>query len=530
MLPLDSDPMKVDVSVKSNHKRSAVQVAATLCIAGIVVFFSTNLVSLASTTVVDWKVDMAEGDRRLESQDLDGAEACFRHALKDFKKDKSSSKDEIAGVMLALAQVLHRKGMIEEVLPLFKKAIHLLEKAHGKESAAIVPALILLADTFESEGDFKKAIKVYVRALAITEKTSGSASLTFADYQHRLGLATFENGQPRQAEDLYRSSLSIIMSQPDLPSTSLLELVLADYIDLFMKSPDVRKTLTSQFQRELLKDDLGDLQRTKGVAASSWNKEVAARLANQANTQAQKNGSSDPSSPIGSPYNSQSTGNPPSWSTSSTAFLKITSSDPAALEALNQQRIDFYERMIEIDVKTLGPDHPSVARDLYGLASIYLSSNKYDSAKPLLIRALSIYERAYDQNALLVKRTKNLLNLIDQEQSPPVEDSSPLGYLAGLPRVPLAAQTLGIALRMSYLAFLAYSFGRVGDAAKFYAWSVANTAASCGEESLLTASCLTDYGRVLRSAGKQSEAELMESSAQRIIRKSLSKQAALARP
>lgn len=464
---------------------------------------------------------MAEGDRRLENQDLPGAEDSYTHALKGVRKDRAASKDEIASCMLTLGQTMRRQGKFEEAWPLYKKALRLQQRAHGKESPVIVPTLILIADTLEGENEFKKAIKFYDRAMPIAAKTPGTNTLTYADYQHRLGLATFEMGQPRQAEELYKSSLTTLMGLRDLPNTTLLELVLADYIDLFMKSPDAHKTLTSQFQNELLKDNLQNLERTKGVAQSSWNREVSARLASQANSRAQAavgaNGSNSGATTSPIPGNGFD-------------LARIPSTDPAALEAINRQRIDFYERMIEIDIKTLGADHPSVARDLYGLASIYLSQNKYDAAKPLLARALSVYEKAYDQNALLVQRTKNLLNMIDQQQTPSPEDTGSLDYTIGLPVIPLAAQKLEIALRINYLAFLAYSYGRVADAATFYAWSVADTAASCGEESMLAATCLTDYGRVLRSSGKGADAERMEASAQRIIRRALARQAALAKP
>lgn len=468
---------------------------------------------------VDWKVEMAEGERRLENQDLARAETSFSQALKDVKRDKSSTKDEIAGCMIALGQVMRRQGKFEEVWPLYKKALRLQERAHGKESAVIVPTLVLMADTLEGEDEFKKSIKFYDRALAVSAKTIGTNTLTYADYQHRLGHVMYENGQVRQAEDLYRASLTTLMGLPELPSTTVLELVLADYIDLFMKSPDVHKTLASQFQRELLKDNLQNLERTKGVAQSSWNREVSARLANQANSQAQGLAVSSPAAATTSPIPGNGIN-----------LARIPSTDPVALEAINKQRIDFYERMIEIDIKTLGADHPSVARDLYGLAAIYLSQNKYDAAKPLLLRALSVYEKAYDQNALLVQRTRNLLNMIDRQQNPEAEDIGPLDYTAGLPRIPLAAQKLEIALRMNYLAFLAYSYGRVSDAATFYAWALADTAAASGEESMLAATCLTDYGRVLRSQGKGADAERMEAAAQRIIRRSMAKQAALAKP
>ncbi len=65
--------------------------------------------------------------------------------------------------------------------------------------------------------------------------------------------------------------------------------------------------------------------------------------------------------------------------------------------------------MVETDVQSLGPEHPSVARDLSGLAAVYLVQRKYDDAKPLLMRAMAIYRKVYTPDAILVRRTQGIV-------------------------------------------------------------------------------------------------------------------------
>lgn len=476
-----------------------------------------------------WKIHFAEGERLVEAQDLPGAEASFRQALHDARKDKSSSSDDIVHCMLSLGGVMQMQDEVYEVIPVYKKAVKMLERAHGKESMKVVPALMVFGDLYENEGDYRKAMKYYSRAVSITRKCQGADSLAVAEYEHRLARATFKAGLPRRAEELYFDALSIVMQQPALPSSAFVEQVLSDYIDLFRNSDYPEKILTSQFQKELLKDEIGELETTKGVTASTWNKEVSVRLADVQPAQTGAPGA------IPLPAGATAPGAMPAATENDiTAPPAIVPdrpmSDFAALEKINKQRVDFYERMIATDIDSLGASHPSVARDLSGLAAIYLTQKKYAEAKPLLERALAIYRQSYGVEALLVKRTQALLGLITQEKEPLSESNAWTEYLVGLPTIPLQAQKLEVAFRLNYLAFLCYCHGRINDAEKVYAWALAATSRSSGEQSLLVAASLTDYSRVLRSVGRTPEAERMERSAHSLLRRASARQAALSLP
>ncbi|PWT94338.1 MAG: hypothetical protein C5B53_13440, partial [Candidatus Melainabacteria bacterium] len=436
----------------------------------------------------EWKVLLAEGEGRLKTQELQAAEDCFRRAVQKVRQDKNSSADDVARCLKSLAGILQFENNTEDALPLYKNSLHTLERAHGKQSREIVPTLLSLGAVFEAEGEYRRAIKFYDRAVLISENLDGTDSLSNAECQYRLGRASFKAGSSALAETCYGQALTAIMHQSHLPSDLLLASLLSDYIDLLSKTAPERSTRPSNFQQQLLKDQITSVQRTKGTPAWTWDTAVSGKL------KTELRGEQGIKEKLSSPTSEDQ----------SKTTAPLTVSDFASLEALSQQRVDFYERMIAADIDSLGANHPSVARDLYGLASVYLAENKYEEAKPLLMRALDIYRRIYKTDTGPVRRLQSLLNLIAEEQNavPDLGDSG-RDYLAILPRIPLAAQNFEMALRLNYLALLCFSKDRLEAADKIYAWALAATALACGERSMLTANCLTDYGRLLRRLGRQ---------------------------
>ena len=71
-----------------------------------------------------------------------------------------------------------------------------------------------------------------------------------------------------------------------------------------------------------------------------------------------------------------------------------------------------YQRALKIDEKALGPDHPSVGRDLNNLAELYRSQGQYSQAEPLYQRALKIDEQALGPDHPYVANDLNNLSVM----------------------------------------------------------------------------------------------------------------------
>lgn len=467
----------------------------------------------------DWQLHMVEGKRQLEKQNFQCAEDSFKIALRRLKRAKAQP-DQICLCLQGLGNALLKQDKVEQALPVYKRALHLLRQTQKRSTSCLVPILTALGDIYEADGDYRHAVNAFSEALSIIKTDPGEKSLSLADCQHRLARAEFKAGRSEKAEELYQSCLTTIMLQSDLPSSDLLESVLTDYIDFFQKTAEQGRVSSSNFQKELLNDNLGRQGKSEGVDRSAWQKEVSAKMAYRANTEASQ------------PLSTTESARPLQLLYAPATELANPSASLAPLDGINRQRIEFYERMIATDIESLGGDHPSVARDLSGLASVYLSQKKYDKAKPLLERALEIYSTTYGADALLAKRTQALITLISQEEPGSNSDSSNSGaeYAIALPSIPLAARKLEIALKLNDLAFLCFSYGRVANAEYMYALALANTNLTCGSESALAACCLSDYGRVLRERGKLEDAQKAEKKASSILRTALFRQATLSLP
>ncbi|MCA9801386.1 MAG: tetratricopeptide repeat protein [Cyanobacteria bacterium HKST-UBA02] len=451
-----------------------------------------------------WRDELSEGNKYLKTREFEKAEDCFRLAVKD-ARDQIADPDDQAMCITSLADVIYAQDITAESVPLYKKALKILRKAHGKRGIEVVPAIINLAQVYEFEGDWHKADRLYQLALSVTVEHEGEQSAGAARCHHLLGRVKFEEEAPDLAEQEFFKSLEISMGLNSVKDEGELVDLLDDYTDVVRRSDRDAKILSSRFQKELLKDQVGLLRKKRGVPASNWSKEVTVRL-----------GTTDASEdkPVLRGIE------PPAQSGREIeADPDRTAPDKAALEKLNQQRIDFYKRMIAADINSLGKDHPSVARDLTGLASIYLSQRNYDEARPLLARALKIYETSYKGESGPVKETRLLLELISRENTG--EGATFTSYLDKLPTIPLAAQNLEVALRLSDLAFMCFSQGKTDTALKIYYWALASVAQSSGEQSLLAAASMADFTRVLRLAGHASEADEMKSNIKAILRRDL---------
>lgn len=462
-----------------------------------------------------WQLEMKEAKNLQKHRKYEEAETHYSKALDLVRKTAGHTRDDEVLCLNNLANILILQDQADDALPLYKKALALLKKEHGKKSILLVPAYFNVGSIYENEGVYHKALKYYLRANQIAEEVAGTNSMSFARCQHHIGLIKFKQVKFRDAESNYFASLNATLKQAELASSEFLVELLSDYIDLMRRTENEGKILKSKFQAELLHDNLDRLKQKRGVAGSYFSKRVSVELAD-------KKIAKSPS--ISSSSTKSNPASRPSFPSSQIAVNKKFD-DQVALQKINKQRIDFYERMIEVDIKSLGPDHPSVARDLSGLASVYLVKQEYDQAKPLLQRALKIYEKNYKSESVMIKQTKALLRLISAEEDPQTR-SVFTSYLSKLPPLPLAAQKIEVALRLNYLAFMLYCQGRISNSEVIYHWALSATARATGEDSLLSASSMADLSRLLRLRGRAKDAALYENNARAIWRQDLAERKA----
>ncbi len=450
-----------------------------------------------------WQTSIADGDRNLSLQKLLLAENCYRKALTEVERGPHTDEDVVT-CLQKVASTLALEDKTNEALHLYQRSLNILERRYGKDSPQLVPTLFALGSIFESEGDPKLAMTLYRRALAINEKNYGPFSPAVASNLHRLGRAECNAGNVEEAEHNYRSSLAILEQQPGLKSSDQLENLLADYSDLLRKTDTSNRDLIADFQKEILNDRTDSAALMKNQR-SSWQQEMAAQSENT--TKAQTNEAPQVAlrafkEPLSNPTLQ------PAYNTMADVLFK---------RAPSKNEEERYERMIAIDIKALGPDHPTVADDLNGLALLYLSQGRYAEAKTLLIRALGIYESVYGNDNLLVTSTRATLAATCNSLGQPNQATALYNTALSQGGQILAPNSFETARLLNEIAYLYYRQGRLEDARTTYQWALASTEAAAGKDSRLVAACLNDYANVLRSLGRTDEADQLQARSIRIL-------------
>lgn len=479
---------------------------------------SIFLVSCPAAISLDaaWKASLVQGERYLAIKQLDKAEDSFRAALKEIKRSPHSP-EEMAICLESLAKTIYMEDQIYEPVPLYKKAVKQLKKAFGPKDLRLVPDLIALGDIFENDGDYKKSLKFYNQALEISTNQGACQNLTCADILHRIGRIYVKQGKFKDAELNFMQVLSCVLEQKSLASTDTLEDDLIDYISLLYKTEYDASIRSSVLENELLKDKFGVFQKKETTEQSVYSTGVKASLADRI-----ERGERPDIKNITGITSSDNSSSQTSLPRIQIDPIPGKSSDFAALQDIQNQRIIFYERLIETDIKSLGPTHPSVARDLTWLAYIYISQKEYDKARPLLLKARDVYSQAYasDPNREKMQHVDLLLALISEEQNPQATTID-TDYLKSLPTLPDKAKTLEVALRLNDLAFMLYCQNKNDQSLRVYYFALASMVGAFGDRNPLTACCMIDMSKLLRLAGKPADAAKLEGSARAIARKEL---------
>jgi tetratricopeptide (TPR) repeat protein len=457
-----------------------------------------------ASSEASWNTEFQSGLADQGNQNPAKASEHFRKALQLMQNQPHLPTDE-ESCLRELADSLLLRAKTLEAQQVYQQLLDLLTKRYGAGSAKTSPVLLRLGSIQESLGDHIKAMGFYNRALKLSEKNYGPYSPEFSG---KLGkLAGSQSGSFPIAGGSGRSTAKLD-NEPGLEASDALQKRLKNYSNLIKQDDDSDQQLINDFDKDVLGSGRNTNSTTIAagqIPPSTWQKQSTFSL--KAQTQASVN--EDPEIVL------RGINQPTSDQNLSPVYK--TMSDTIFNQSHFEKGEDYYKRKIAIDMQALGPDHPSVANDLSGLAVLYVSKQDYKQAEPLLSRALKIYANAWGENNILTINCRTVLATCEFHLGN--TDAATTLYRQALShgQFSLGPNSLETARILNNIAYLSFHQGRLEEARTFYEWALASTEGAVGQKDPLLAACLKDYAQVLRGLGRTAEAGAAESRAEGIL-------------
>lgn len=450
---------------------------------------STGLnASFASSS--SWSVYYQKGLSE-QNQNPQAAVKDFRQALLLVKK-QSKKSDDLFNCKLKLA---HSLTLIDHA----DEARKILQGMQRNSSV-----LIELGSIEESAGNHQGAMGFYNQALSDSEKNYGPYSPQAAYSLHGLGRVQHKMGNTKSATASLNRAITILSKSPNKEADAQLQSIMHNYGDLIKSNDQSDKDLLEDFQKDVLKSPPPQ-SKNSPENGSYWQSQIDKELSDSRAVE----------SNINEAVADRAMRMPTTDATLAPAYRVVN----ATIFAQNKYGLGEaqYKRMIATDIDALGANHPSVANDLNGLAQLYISQQKYSEAKPLLERSLSIYSQAYGNGNVLTINTKASLAAVEFKLQN--TDTAARLYREALSNAQesLGPNTLETAKILNGMGYLNFQQGKYDIARSYYEWAIASTTRAAGGNSPLLAACLKDYAQVLRKLDKTSDADQVESRANRIL-------------
>jgi len=166
-----------------------------------------------------------------------------------------------------------------------------------------------------------------------------------------------------------------------------------------------------------------------------------------------------------------------------------------------------YKRALAIDEKSLGKDHPDVARDLNNLALLYYAEGRYAEAAPLFKRALMIMEKAFGPDHPQVATLLNNQAELYRIQSRYAEAEPLYKRALAIDEKSLGKDHPDVARDLNNLALLCYTQGRYAEAEPLYVRALPIMEKAFGPDHPKVATLLNNQAELYRAEGRYAEAE-----------------------
>ena len=511
-----------------------------------------------------WSALYSQGEKAINNQKPGLAEKYLRKAI-ELAKEQPGDGEALDKCQLKLATALTLLDRTTEARSITRKVFARQEKRFGSRSQKLEPVLMTLGSIEESAGNHDNAMEYYRKALNLTESTYGAYSPQSVSALHGIGRVHAKQGHMGEARASYRSAISILSRDANSSASKQLDSIIHGYRDLIKKDDNSDKARLDDFDRDILgKQQNNDVspsnEGTTGPSSSNSQKNEtrSTRLApstvptshpTERFTSTTSNNSVKFPMFSSSPQTNDVTGGPQSqWqreSQSNNRTLRRSETDEdssvvlrgfrqpsssstlaPAYRVMNESIFDQtryrgteeqQKRMISTDIDSLGPNHPSVANDLTGLAQLYISQGRYSEAEPLLEKALNIYLKTYGDDNQLAINTKTLLASTEFQLGKMDRAAQLYNSALDSARAILGPNSLETAKILNGLAYLYFTRGEMDKSQTYYEWAVSSTEKAVGDRDPLLAACLSDYAQVLRRLGKSEKASDVELRAKRIL-------------
>jgi tetratricopeptide (TPR) repeat protein len=169
--------------------------------------------------------------------------------------------------------------------------------------------------------------------------------------------------------------------------------------------------------------------------------------------------------------------------------------------------IPLAQRLLAIQEKALGPDHPYVADSLNTLASLYEGQARYADAEPLCKRSLTIREKTFGANSLEVGQSLNTLANLYEEQGRYADAEQLYKRSLAIREKALGPDHPYVAGLLKNLGALRQKQGGYADAEQLYKRSLTVREKTLGPDSLEVGESLNALASLYKEQGRYVDAE-----------------------
>ena len=275
------------------------------------------------------------------------AEPLIRRALVIDEKHFGPDHPKVAVDINNLSQLLRATNRLAEAEILMRRVIVIFENSLGKDHPNVAVGLNNLADLLQTTNRLVEAEPLLRRALTIDEKSFGQEHPNVAIVLNNLAQLLQDSNRLAEAEPFMRRALAI------------------DEKSFGQDHPSVATDLNNLAQLVQATNRLDEAEPLLRRALAINEKSFGAETPNTATTLILNN----------------------------LALLLQNTNNLSLLQATSRlaEADLLVRRALTMDEKSLGPDHPDVARDLNNLAWLLQARGQLAEAEPLMRRALAIF-------------------------------------------------------------------------------------------------------------------------------------------